>query len=192
MNKNLKYTNKIIKYLFWLLPSIIKNVVVFQGTIDILVYEKNILPLLLFLKKHTLFKCDSLIDIIIYDNLFKSSRFVIIYSLLSFNYNIRLNICSYIKEFQNITSVTCLYSSACWIECEILDMFGIFFKSNYNLKRILTSYGFDGYPLRKDFPQWGYVEIKYNYTNKNLIYRPVQLAQNFRVYKLRKKKLYKD
>ena len=185
------YENKITKYLIWLVPSLIKNVVVTHGTIDILVNEINILPILLFLKKHTLLKFELLIDITVYDKLINKSRFVIIYSILSLKNNIRLNICSSIKEFKNLTSITCLYPSACWVECEILDMFGIFFKNNYNLKKILTNYGFDGYPLRKDFPQIGYVEIKYNYNTKSLVYKPVQLIQNYRFFKLRvKKKMY--
>ena len=89
-----------------------------------------------------------------------------VYDLLSIRFNIRLRIKTFSHELFGVDSCNQLYFTAGWYECEIWDMYGVFFKNHSNLKRILTDYGFEGHPLRKDFPLSGFVEMKYNETEK--------------------------
>ncbi len=107
-------------------------------------------------------------------------RFEINYNLLSIKYWKRIHIKIKISEFIAVPSIIKIFKNANWYEREIWDMYGIFFKNHPDLRRILTDYGFDGFPLRKDFPQTGYIELRYNYDYKHLIYEPIELAQEFR------------
>lgn len=107
-------------------------------------------------------------------------RFEINYNLLSIKYWKRIHIKIKISEFIAVPSIIKNFKNANWYEREIWDMYGIFFKNHPDLRRILTDYGFDGFPLRKDFPQTGYIELRYNYDYKHLIYEPIELAQEFR------------
>ncbi|MEH6632151.1 MAG: NADH-quinone oxidoreductase subunit C [Halopseudomonas aestusnigri] len=107
-------------------------------------------------------------------------RFELVYCLLSLTHNQRIKVKIAATEDVPIESVAPLFSSAIWYEREIWDMYGIFFANHPDLRRMLTDYGFEGHPLRKDFPLTGYVEVRYDETQKRVIYEPVKLAQEFR------------
>ena len=107
---------------------------------------------------------------------------MIIYDILSIRYNTRVKIKIFTHEIGTVSSITKLYSAAGWFENEIWDMFGVFFQNHPNLKRILTDYGFQGHPLRKDFPLSGFIEMKYNETDKRVISESIELAQEYRTF----------
>jgi NADH/F420H2 dehydrogenase subunit C len=109
-------------------------------------------------------------------------RFEVSYDLLSVKFNNRLRIKTSINEVGSLDSATKVYSSADWWEREVWDMFGVFFSGHPDLRRILTDYGFEGYPLRKDFPLSGYVEVRYDDTVKRVVCEPLELAQEFRSF----------
>ena len=142
-----------------------------------------IYDILLFLKYHTSYQFTSLACITCIDYPNNKYRFTLVYELLSIRYNIRLRVKTFTHELLGISSCNQLYFTASWYECEIWDMYGVFFKNHLNLKRILTDYGFEGYPLRKDFPLSGFVEMKYNETEKRVINESIELCQEYRVFK---------
>jgi NADH:ubiquinone oxidoreductase subunit C len=109
-------------------------------------------------------------------------RFQIVYDLLSIKYNSRIRLKILVDELTPVNSIENLYSAATWWECETWDMFGVFFSNQYNLTRLLTDYGFQGYPLRKDFPLSGFIEARYNYTKNRVVYENLELAQEYRTF----------
>ncbi len=109
-------------------------------------------------------------------------RFEVVYHLLSISQNNRIRIKIGVKDEQQVPSVTQIYQTAGWLEREVWDMYGIYFKGNPDLRRILTDYGFEGHPLRKDFPLTGYVEVRYDEEQRRVVYEPVKLAQDFRYF----------
>ena len=137
-----------------------------------------------FLKKHTLTQCQQLIEISCSDNVSKTQRFSIVYVLNSIFYSNRILVRIQTNEVKPVPSVTELFPSAGWLEREVYDLFGVFFYEHPDLRRILTDYGFNGHPLRKDFPLSGFIEIYYNDATKRLAYEPVELAQELRMYSL--------
>jgi NADH-quinone oxidoreductase subunit C len=110
----------------------------------------------------------------------RPERFEVNYHLLSVTHNHRIRIKVTTDEDTPVPSVTSLWPVAGWLEREVFDMYGVTFAGNADLRRILTDYGFEGYPLRKDFPQTGYVELRYSEAEKRVVYEPVQLPQDFR------------
>lgn len=154
--------------------------------------SKNLLITLAFLKNHskTLFLC--LVDFTAVDLLSFSStklvsnknfRFQLVYFLLSHYFRLRLAVrCNIKNDSVMVESLHTLYSSAPWLEREVWDMFGIFFLNHPDLRRILTDYGFDGFPLRKDFPITGYSEVRYDEIKKCLVYESLELTQELRVF----------
>ena len=112
----------------------------------------------------------------------RQKRFEVIYHFLSFKHNSRLRIKITIGEDESIPSITSIFPAANWFEREAFDMYGIQFKDHPDLRRILTDYGFEGYPLRKDFPLSGNVEIRYDEIDKKIIHEPVNLQQDFRSF----------
>ena len=135
-----------------------------------------------FLKNHVNTQFKVLLDVTAVDYPSRMLRFEIVYNLLSISYNARIRIKTCIDEITPITSVTELYSSAGWWEREVWDMFGIFFSNHPDLRRILTDYGFQGHPLRKDFPLTGFVEVRYDDSEKRVINEPVEITQEFRYF----------
>ena len=123
-----------------------------------------------------------LIDIFVIDYPGKAKRFVLVYCLLSLKYNIRLKVRTVLSEFDSAKSVIDIYKSACWMEREVFDMHGIFFEDHPDLRRILTDYGFEGYPLRKDFPLSGYVETRYDDSQKRVLLEPLEMSQEHRIF----------
>ena len=110
----------------------------------------------------------------------KVARFEIIYQMLSLDLNARLRIVTSIADGDVVPSAIDVFASANWAEREVWDMFGIFFSGHTDLRRLLTDYGFEGHPLRKDFPLTGYAEVRYNDTERRVVYEPVKLTQEYR------------
>ena len=140
----------------------------------------DITDVVLFLKnnKNTSFK--QLIDITAVDYPANEKRFKLVYLILSHEFNVRILIDCFINENEIPPSLTKIYPSANWMEREVFDMYGIKFKDHPDLRRILTDYNFNGYPLRKDFPLTGHTEVRYSEEEKKVIYEPVKLEQNYR------------
>lgn len=109
-------------------------------------------------------------------------RFQVVYELLSIRYNSKIRIKIITNELTPINSIEKLFFAASWWECEVWDMFGIFFLNQNNLTRLLTDYGFQGYPLRKDFPLSGFIEARYNAAKSRVAYENLELAQEYRTF----------
>tara|TARA_Y100001970_G_scaffold287103_1_gene410915 strand:- start:932 stop:1543 length:612 start_codon:yes stop_codon:yes gene_type:complete len=133
-----------------------------------------------FLKNNSNTKFKQLIDITAVDYLEKAKRFKMIYLFLSHEFNKRLLIYFFINENDHISSLTKIFPSSNWMEREVFDMYGIKFKDHPDLRRILTDYGFEGHPLRKDFPLTGHNEVRFSENKKKVIYEPVKLEQEYR------------
>lgn len=160
----------------------IKKIQFYNTEITLIVKTKDILEILLFFKNHFLYQFKILTSISGVDYPKSLYRFVVVYDLLSVRYNTRLRIKIFTYELGSVFSVTSVFSSAGWFESEVWDMFGVFFKNHSNLKRILTDYGFNGYPLRKDFPLSGFIEMRYNETQKRVINEAVGVSQEYRTF----------
>ena len=142
--------------------------------------EEDLLDVIIFLKTNSETKFKQLIDITAVDYPEREQRFKIVYLLLSHENNQRIKVDFFIKENNSITSITSIFPSANWMEREVFDMYGINFTNHPDLRRILTDYGFEGHPLRKDFPLTGHNEVRYSEEDKKVIYEPVKLEQNYR------------
>ena len=151
-----------------------------HNQILITIDENNLIEVLLFLKTNTVTKFKQLIEVTAVDYPEKEQRFRMVYLLLSHENNSRIVIDYYIKENKIVPSITNIFPSANWMEREVFDMYGIEFKDHPDLRRILTDYNFEGYPLRKDFPLTGHNEVRYSEEHKKVIYEPVKLEQNYR------------
>ena len=151
-----------------------------HNQILITIDENNLIEVLLFLKTNSVTKFKQLIEVTAVDYPEKEQRFRMVYLLLSHENNSRIVIDYYIKENKIVPSITNIFPSANWMEREVFDMYGIEFKDHPDLRRILTDYNFEGYPLRKDFPLTGHNEVRYSEEHKKVIYEPVKLEQNYR------------
>ena len=134
----------------------------------------------LFLKSNENTKFRQLIDITAVDYPENTKRFKVIYLFLSHEFNQRIVLSYLINENEVIPSLTSIYPAANWMEREVFDMYGVKFKDHPDLRRILTDYGFEGHPLRKDFPLTGHTEVRYSEEQKKVIQEPVKLEQNYR------------
>ena len=151
-----------------------------HNQIYINIEDKHLTEVILFLKTNSITKFRQLIDITAVDYPERDRRFKVVYLLLSHETNSRIIIDYNIKENEIVPSLTSIYPSANWMEREVFDMYGIEFKDHPDLRRILTDYGFEGHPLRKDFPLTGHSEVRYSEDEKKVINEPVKLEQNFR------------
>ena len=154
-----------------------------RNDICIVVKKKDLINVLMFFKNHIKYQFKILTCISGVDYPSNKHRFKIVYELLSVRFNTRLRIKVFTHELMPVESVSNLFSAANWYECEIWDMFGVFFSNHPNLVRLLTDYGFEGYPLRKDFPLSGFVESSYDYTRKRVSSERVELSQEYRSFK---------
>ena len=141
---------------------------------------EDLISTILFLKTNEKCKFRQLIDITAVDYPEKEKRFKIVYLLLSHENNLRIIVNADIDEKSMVPSITKIFPSANWMEREVFDMYGIYFKDHPDLRRILTDYKFEGYPLRKDFPLTGHNEVRYSEDEKKVVYEPVKLEQNYR------------
>ncbi len=158
----------------------------FNNELTYIINKKNLIFSLTCLKMHLnyqykLLSCISGIDLL-YSTLNSNYRFSLVYDLLSLQYNTRLKLKIFLNELSTVLSSTIVFINANWWEREVWDMFGIWFDNHPDLRRILTDYGFDGFPLRKDFPLIGYSEIVYDFNKKRIISKPCELSQDFRFF----------
>ena len=148
--------------------------------IQITINPEALISTLEFLKDNDICQFRQLTDIAGVDFPERLNRFDIVYHFLSFKHNVRIRVKTEISENSSIQSITQLFPAANWFEREAFDMYGIQFTDHPDLRRILTDYGFEGYPLRKDFPLSGNVEVRYDEMEKKVIYEPVKLQQDYR------------
>jgi len=162
------------------LTSKIKKTLISFDELLIETDEADLINVIIFLKSHDRLKFRQLIDIAGVDFPEEEKRFKLIYLLLSHEKNIRIKISINFEIGKKIPTITKIYPSANWMEREVFDMYGIEFIDHPDLRRILTDYNFEGYPLRKDFPLTGFNEVRYSEKEKKVIYEPVKLEQNYR------------
>lgn len=153
-----------------------------DGTIVIHSTLDNIEKHLLFLRDDEKCRFELLIDVFGVDYPDREKRFELIYNLLSVVHNARVHVKLQLYESDTPTSVEKIFSTASWFEREVFDMYGIEFSNHSDLRRILTDYGFKGYPMLKDFPLTGYKEVRYNVETKKVVYNPIDLPQDFRMF----------
>ncbi|AXT33647.1 NADH-quinone oxidoreductase subunit C [Phaeobacter sp. LSS9] len=146
------------------------------------VAPSNLAGFVEFLKADATCKFSSLVDITAVDYPDRPKRFDVVYHFLSMYQNQRIRLRVSIREDEMLPSIVGIHPSANWFEREVFDMFGILFTGHPDLRRILTDYGFRGYPLRKDFPTTGYTEVRYDEAQKRVVYEPVSLVQEYRQF----------
>ena len=162
------------------LTTTVKSSKIVFNDLSIDVESKDIFKSILFLKTNENCQFRQLIDITAVDFPERDCRFRLVYFLLSHEHNKRISVNVNINENEKVQSVTKIYPSANWMEREVFDMYGIKFKDHPDLRRILTDYNFEGFPLRKDFPLTGHTEVRYDEEKKKVIYEPVKLEQDYR------------
>ncbi len=162
------------------LPEAVIDVEVVHDELMVRVQRNAIVRVLSFLRDYSAchFKC--LMDVCGVDYPGRGERLEVVYNLLSLRHNQRIRIKLTTDEETPVPSVTGVFNSAGWWEREAWDLYGIYFSDHPDLRRILTDYGFEGHPMRKDFPLTGFVEMRYDETQKRVVYEPVQLTQEFR------------
>jgi len=170
-------SNKIIPFVW---SQKINNEIIY------VVHKKHILLVLQCLNQHIKFQykvlsCISGVDFL-GTSIGNKCRFGVVYDLLSIFYKKRIRVKLFLKELDTVSSTISIYINANWWEREIWDMFGIWFENHIDLRRILTDYGFGGYPLRKDFPLTGYIDVCYDIDRKRIISKPLQLSQEYRLF----------
>ena len=158
----------------------IKSSLIKHNQIYLKIDEADLTEVILFLKTNSKTKFRQLIDITAVDFPENEIRFKLVYLLLSHEFNQRIIIEIDVKEKEIVGSITSIFPAANWMEREVFDMYGIDFKDHPDLRRILTDYGFEGHPLRKDFPLTGHTEVRYSEEAKKVISEPVKLEQNYR------------
>lgn len=165
------------------MPRYVQAVQVSNGDeLEVLICPEGVLPVLQFLRDHSNCQYQSLMDMTAVDWPSRPYRFELVYILLSMRFNTRIRVKTYTDELTPIDSITPLFHAANWAEREIWDMYGVFFSNHPDLRRILTDYGFEGHPFRKDFPLAGYYEVRYDDEVKRVIQEPVEFAQEFRKF----------
>lgn len=168
------------QYLIQCCTKSISKIQIKQNLITLNIFKIDLIALCIFLKNHTNAQFKTLLDIVIVDYPLRRERFEIIYVFLSVSRNTRLLVKSTLSVLSSIASITHYYAVAGWFEREAWDLFGIFFTNNFDLRRILTDYGFEGHPFRKDFPLSGYVELRYDENQKRIISEFVEVSQEYR------------
>lgn len=163
-----------------LLGSALLDAKVFRGELALTVDITQITSILLKLREDNGGGFTQLTELTAVDYPERSKRFELVYQLLSVNHNQRIRLLAPIADGDVVPSVSSIFSSAVWAEREVWDMYGIFFSDHPDLRRLLTDYGFEGHPLRKDFPLTGTVETRYDEREGRVIYEPVTLTQEFR------------
>ena len=162
------------------LTTKIKESKILHDQLYLSINSEDLLDVILLLKTNKDTKFKQLIDITAVDYPENKKRFKIVYLLLSHEFNQRILVSYFINENEKISSLVNIFPSANWMEREIFDMYGININDHPDLRRILTDYSFEGFPLRKDFPLTGHNEVRYSEEEKKVIYEPVKLEQNYR------------
>ncbi|MGV6839431.1 MAG: NADH-quinone oxidoreductase subunit C [Planktomarina sp.] len=163
-------------------PDCVLGFSVEHGELTVDVAPSNLLGLVEFLKSDPACKFSTLVDVTAVDYPGEEKRFVVVYHFLSMYQNHRIRLHAGLREDEMIASILPVHPSANWFEREVFDMFGIIFSGHPDLRRLLTDYGFRGYPLRKDFPTTGYTEVRFDEVEKRVVYEPVSLVQEYRQF----------
>ena len=162
------------------LPTKIKKSEIRHEQLYVDIDHEDLIDVTSFFKSNKNTKFRQLIDITVVDYPEKEQRFKVVYLFLSHEFNQRIILSYLINENEIIPSLTSIYPAANWMEREVFDMYGVKIKNHPDLRRILTDYGFEGHPLRKDFPLTGHEEVRYSEDQKKVIKEPVKLEQNYR------------
>ena len=166
------------EYLLKVLPIYTVNYE--KGELTITVPHSKIFQVIQFLRDNTNCQYRTIIDICAVDYPERENRFEVVYNLLSITYNTRIRVKTSVNEITPLESITSLFKGADWFEREAWDFYGVFFSNHPDLRRILTDYGFEGHPFRKDFPLSGYVEVRYDEIQKRVVCEPIELSQEYR------------
>ena len=167
-------------YVREILADICETVIATNDEMLVRISSNDIVAVLTKLRDDNHAAFNQLSDLTAVDYPERPARFEMVYQLLSITNNMRLRILAEVAEGQSVPSVTGIFSAANWAEREVWDMFGIFFAGHPDLRRLLTDYGFEGHPLRKDFPLTGHVEVRYDDSQRRVVNEPVHLVQEFR------------
>jgi NADH-quinone oxidoreductase subunit C len=179
MNEALK---ELAEYIMTALGADVSSYDIARGELTLTARREAIIRVLTFLRNDANCQFRQLLDVAGVDYPDREERFDVVYHLLSMRQNQRVRVKVATSETTPVPSVTGVFSSAGWWEREAWDLYGIFFSDHPDLRRILTDYGFEGHPLRKDFPLTGYVELRYDDEQKRVVYEPVKLTQEFRSF----------
>ncbi len=173
---------ELLEYIVDSMPSSVTGSSLTKGELIIGVQRESLIQVLKFLRDDVNCQFKMLIDICGVDYPDRDQRFEVVYNLLSLSHNNRIRVKVAVAEDVAVPSATVVFSCANWWEREAWDLYGIPFSDHPDLRRILTDYGFEGHPLRKDFPLTGYVEVRYDDARKRVVYEPVKLTQEFRSF----------
>lgn len=171
-----------VKSINLMVPKFIEKSIISKEEVIIYTNAESVASLISFLKLHTNCQYEVLMDITAVDYPERENRFEVVYMFLSVKHNCRLIVKLSVDEVTPVPTIEHIYPNAGWYERETWDMFGIFFQGNKDLRRILTDYGFEGYPLRKDFPLSGFVEVRYDDTQRRVVVEPLEMTQEFRLF----------
>jgi NADH/F420H2 dehydrogenase subunit C len=175
---NSQIQNNFAQYLLKHLP--IYSVHYDRGELTVTVPYSRLYDAIRFLRDNTNCQFRTIIDLCVVDYPERTNRFEVVYNLLSVKYNIRLRVKTSVNEITPVDSITPIFKGANWFEREAWDLYGVFFSGHPDLRRILTDYGFEGHPMRKDFPLSGYVEVRYDEVQKRVVCEPIELSQEYR------------
>jgi NADH-quinone oxidoreductase subunit C len=162
--------------------NVVGETVIAHDELSITTQRASLVKFMTFLRDDSNCQFKMLVDITAVDYPERDERFEVVYNLLSVTLNQRIRIKVLTDETAPVPSVTSVFSTAAWFEREVWDLFGVLFTDHPDLRRLLTDYGFQGHPLRKDFPLTGYVELRYDAEQKRVVYEPVKLTQEFRTF----------
>ena len=162
------------------LPNLIERVVIDRNELTLHTSPENLMKVMAFLRDDKNAQFRQVVDVCGVDYPARTKRFEVVYHLLSHQFNSRIRVKTSCDETTPVPSITPLFEAANWFEREAWDMYGIFFSGHPDLRRILTDYGFEGHPQRKDFPLTGYVEVRYDDELKRVVQEPLELSQEFR------------
>ena len=164
------------------LPGDVTGTEIVRGELILWAERATVVRVLTYLRDDPRLLFKELVDLCGVDYPDRPERFEVVYNLLSLKHNRRIRVKVATDESEPVPSVTGVFSSANWYEREAWDLFGVYFSDHPDLRRLLTDYGFEGHPLRKDFPLTGYVELRYDEDQKRVVYEPVKLKQEFRSF----------
>ena len=169
-------------YIVAAMPTAVLGSQVQHGELVLTAAAGEIVKVMTFLRDDSNCQFKQLVDLCAADYPDRESRFEVVYNLLSLSQNQRVRVKVAASESVPVPSITPVFSAAGWFEREAWDLYGVFFSNHPDLRRILTDYGFEGHPMRKDFPLTGFVELRYDEDQKRVIYEPVKLVQEFRTF----------
>jgi NADH-quinone oxidoreductase subunit C len=179
-----KEFTQLISWLTVSLPGLVK-ITTHTNFLVLTVLPTHLKESVVFLKKSQQLRFDMLLDVWATDYITSVSRFEVNYLLLNITTGLRLVVRVHVAENDGIMSLTTVFKSAGWLEREVWDMFGILFYDHSDLRRILTDYGFEGHPLRKDYPLSGFIEVRYDDGDKRIVYEPLEVAQEYRSFQFK-------